>query len=113
MSPHINTAFSIPSIVKHRSHVCVSRVETLHVSLRSLLLNIPKFLEARLDTVSLGPDEASNTTRLEVIYNVTSLRLNPDYMYYYIHWTRSTYPISVSIRINMSDILLSFNVSPE
>ena len=89
----------------------VSQHYTCHCG--SLLLNIPKFLEARLDTVSLGPDEASNTTRLEVIYNVTSLRLNPDYMYYYIHWTRSTYPISVSIRIKMSDILLSFNVSPE
>ena len=60
--------------------------------LRSLLLNIPKFLEARLDTVSLGPDEDTNITRLEVIYNVTSLRLNPDYMYYYIHWTRSHLP---------------------
>ena len=74
--------------------------------LRSLLLNIPKFLEARLDTVSLGPDGDTNTTRLEVIYNVTSLRLNPDYMYYYIHWTRSQYPISVSIQIKMSNILL-------
>ena len=89
----------------------VSQHYTCHCG--SLLLNIPKFLEARLDTVSLGPDEASNITRLEVIYNVTSLRLNPDYMYYYIHWTRSQYPISVSIRIKMSDILLSLNVSPE
>ena len=79
----------------------------------SLVFNIPKFLEARLDTVSLGPDEDTNTTRLEVIYNVTSLRLNPDYMYYYIHWTRSQYPISVSIQIKMSNILLFFNVSSE
>ena len=29
-----------------------------------------------------------NVTREVVIYNVTSLRVDPDYMYYYIHWTR-------------------------
>ena len=28
----------------------------------------------------------SNTT--QIMYNVTELRVNPDYMYYYIHWTR-------------------------
>ena len=29
-----------------------------------------------------------NVTREVMIYNVTSLRVDPDYMYYYIHWTR-------------------------
>ena len=29
-----------------------------------------------------------NVTREVLIYNVTSLRVDPDYMYYYIHWTR-------------------------
>ena len=42
----------------------------------SIALNIPKFLEAKLDTFSFMQN------------NVTSLRLNKDYMYYYIHWTR-------------------------
>ena len=55
--------------------------------LGSVLLNIPKFLEAKLDTVSY-PQTGTNDTINIVIYNVTSLRLDPDYMYYYIHWTR-------------------------
>ena len=52
----------------------------------SILLNIPKFLEAKHDTVVYQDD--NNVTHETVIYNVTSLRVNPDYMYYYIHWTR-------------------------
>ena len=56
--------------------------------LGSLALNIPKFLEAKLDTLTFT-DTGTNDTSEMVIYNVTSLRLDPDYMYYYIHWTRS------------------------
>ena len=55
--------------------------------LGSVLLNIPKFLEAKLDTLSYT-EAGTNDTIEVVIYNVTSLRLDPDYMYYYIHWTR-------------------------
>ena len=52
----------------------------------SLVLNFPKFLEAKLVTVEVEDD---NLTMVEVIdYDVTELRLNPDYIYYYIHWTR-------------------------
>ena len=32
--------------------------------------------------------EDGNVTKEFLIYNVTSLRVNPDYMLYYIHWTR-------------------------
>ena len=33
--------------------------------------------------------DEKNVTEEILIYNVTELRLNPNYMYYYIHWTRS------------------------
>ena len=52
----------------------------------SILLNIPKFLEAKHDLVEYQDED--NVTQEMVIYNVTSLRVDPDYMYYYIHWTR-------------------------
>jgi len=58
----------------------------LPAMLLSVALNIPKFLEARLDTHEWIDER--NVTREVVIYNVTSLRVDPDYMYYYIHWTR-------------------------
>ena len=52
----------------------------------SILLNIPKFLEAKHDIVEYQDED--NVTQEMLIYNVTSLRVDPDYMYYYIHWTR-------------------------
>ena len=52
----------------------------------SFLLNIPKFLEAK-HQIFVEQDEF-NQTKEVLIYNVTSLRLDPDYMLYYIHWTR-------------------------
>ena len=52
----------------------------------SILLNIPKFLEAKHEIVEYQDED--NVTQEMVIYNVTSLRVDPDYMYYYIHWTR-------------------------
>jgi len=54
--------------------------------LASILLNIPKFLEARLQVLEWTNSE--NVTVETVWYNVTSLRINPDYVYYYVHWTR-------------------------
>ena len=52
----------------------------------SVLLNIPKFMEAQLVTVMVM--DANNQTSEVMMYNVTSLRMDPNYMYYYIHWTR-------------------------
>ena len=56
--------------------------------LASLLLNLPKFLEARLENFTYVHN---NVTRSNLIINVTSLRVNPDYSYYYIGWTRYKY----------------------
>ena len=53
--------------------------------LASILLNLPKFLEARLETVTYVED---NVTQSSVMINVTRLRVDPHYSYYYIGWTR-------------------------
>ena len=55
--------------------------------LASVILNIPKFLEARL-TVNKTWDGEMNMTRETVLFTPTRLRLDQDYVYYYIHWTR-------------------------
>ena len=52
----------------------------------SILLNIPKFLEAKHEMMEY--QDENNVSQEILIYNVTRLRVNPDYMYYYIHWTR-------------------------
>ena len=44
-------------------------------------------IQVRFDTMQWI--DKNNGTEEIVIYNVTSLRIDPDYMYYYIHWTRS------------------------
>ena len=68
-----------------------SRVRVLSYFLPSMigsvLLNIPKFLEATLVPMTVVDHETNISSEI-IIYNVTSLRLDPDYMYYYIHWTR-------------------------
>ena len=51
----------------------------------SILLNIPKFMEAKLVTHTY---KDMNMTVEITAYDVTNLRVNPDYVYYYIHWTR-------------------------
>ena len=56
--------------------------------LASILLNLPKFLEARLENLTYVHN---NVTRSNLVINVTSLRINPDYSYYYIGWTRYKY----------------------
>ena len=52
----------------------------------SIILNIPKFLEAKHEMMEYKDE--NNVSQEVLIYNVTSLRVNPDYMFYYIHWTR-------------------------
>ncbi|XP_023346387.1 FMRFamide receptor isoform X2 [Eurytemora carolleeae] len=52
----------------------------------SLLLNIPKFLEARIEYKTFK--DAENNETAEPYYAPTELRLDTDYVYYYIHWTR-------------------------
>ena len=54
--------------------------------LLSLVLNFPKFLEAKLETKEVFDD---NMTVVKVVdYDVTELRRDPDYIYYYVHWIR-------------------------
>ena len=71
--------------------------------LASVILNIPKFLEAKIDYFNLV-DEHNNSHSI-MTYNVTSLRVDPDYMYYYIHWVRlvttGLVPFSYLVYMNM------------
>ena len=52
----------------------------------SILLNIPKFFETEL-VLRHFTDENNNTYSV-MDFDITSLRLDPDYIYYYVHWTR-------------------------
>ena len=52
----------------------------------SILLNIPKFLEFQF--VTRNVTDLLNTTSLVTDYDVTALRLDQDYIFYYTHWTR-------------------------
>ena len=54
--------------------------------LAALLINIPKFFETELRRKEISGH--GNSTRYVYDYNITSLRLNPDYIFYYIHCTR-------------------------
>ena len=50
----------------------------------SIILNVPKFLEAKLITIEVEDDNITD-------YDVTELRVDPDYIYYYVHWTRYSF----------------------
>ena len=52
----------------------------------SILVNIPKFLE--FEFVTRNVTDVLNTTSLVTDYDVTDLRLDQDYIFYYTHWTR-------------------------
>ena len=52
----------------------------------SVIINIPKFLEAKLVIIKNLDDGNRMSERMEFAF--TSLRLNPSYIYYYTHWTR-------------------------
>ena len=52
----------------------------------SLLLNIPKFFETELVFHNITDDQ--NNTLSMIDFEISSLRLDPDYIYYYVHWTR-------------------------
>ena len=53
----------------------------------SVSLNIPRFFELQLVYVNMTDN--NNITREVWDLYPTPLRLNPDYIHYYIHWTRS------------------------
>ena len=52
----------------------------------SLILNIPKFLEAKF--IVRNKTDSQNITFEVLDFSFTQLRLNPTYIYYYTHWTR-------------------------
>ena len=54
--------------------------------LASVILNIPKFFETELVTIEIEDDNGSTVQLVD--YNITSLRFDPSYILYYIHWTR-------------------------
>jgi hypothetical protein len=61
-------------------------VYILPAFLLAILVNIPKFFETELFLVD-RLDDANNTIKM-IDYNVTNLRIHPDYILYYTHWTR-------------------------
>ena len=67
-----------------------SRVHLMTYVLPSILvsiaLNIPKFLETQF--VTRNVTDAKNVTTLVTDYDVTDLRLDQDYIFYYTNWTR-------------------------
>ena len=72
-----------------------------------MLVNIPKFLETELIIVNMTSEE--NTTREVLDYEITSLRLDQDYVFYYINWTRLIFtgviPFIYLIVVNMLIVL--------
>ena len=52
----------------------------------SVILNIPKFFETELVTVNMIDERGVNVPMID--YNITDLRKDTDYIFYYIHWTR-------------------------
>ena len=65
-------------------HALVFILPTLFISVS---LNIPRFLE--LELVYVNVTDTDNITREVRSFEVTPLRLDPDYIEYYIFWTRS------------------------
>ena len=76
--------------IQYRGHI-MKRSSSLHIIIFilpsfvvSLLLNLPKFFETRLSPKILSDED----NRTLMIINISSLRMDPDYIYYYVHWTR-------------------------
>ena len=61
-------------------------VYILPALLLSVILNIPKFLETELVTIDMVDDSGASIHIID--YNITDLRKDPDYIFYYINWTR-------------------------
>ena len=81
----------------------------------SILLNIPKFLETKF--VTRNVTDETNVTTLVTDYDVTDLRLDPDYIFYYTHWARllltgllpaaylATINIAICVKLSRKQIL--------
>ena len=60
------------------------------VILMAMLLNIPKFLEAQFTWIPIRNNETGNSDLMEyeIGYKTTDLRDDPNYIQFYINWTR-------------------------
>ena len=52
----------------------------------AILLNVPKFLEARFEWTN--STNANGSLEYELSYTITELRDDPNYIQFYINWTR-------------------------
>ena len=77
--------------------------------LGSVLLNIPKFFESELVTYELVAD-GLNTTCNITLYDATPLRVDPDYVFYYVHWTRLVWLGTMTMIRNIFKIYLFYSV---
>ena len=60
------------------------------VVLTALILNVPKFLEAHLTWTPIEANGTINDSHVEyeIGYQTTALRDDPNYIQFYINWTR-------------------------
>ena len=80
--------------------------------LLSIILNIPKFFETEL-VRTIGTDE-NNKTHSLVDFEITSLRVNPDYIYYYVHWTRLLFTgVIPFVFLSIINLLIYVNIKKE
>ena len=63
---------------------------------------LPKFFETELFTITVLNDKNESVTMID--YNITQLRIDPDYIFYYMHW--------LGIKITMSTSVDNPNVYP-
>ncbi|CAB4070258.1 unnamed protein product [Lepeophtheirus salmonis] len=93
--------------IKYRSISCTESVNLrvakhmTPVIVISVLINLPKFFETRLAEVSTGIDN-----KTEIDFEITELRANENYIYFYIHWGRlfgtGVIPMIVLLFLNMN-----------
>ena len=49
---------------------------------------LPKFFETELFTITVLNEKNESVTMID--YNITQLRIDPDYSFYYMHWLAIT-----------------------
>ena len=90
---NFNIKFLIPRPLIYRSLEATKSYSTrilaylLPSLLASVLLNIPKFMEAKFVTYEEGV-EGNKTVVTVVDYEPSELRRDHNYIYYYVHWIR-------------------------
>jgi len=86
--PHV---YRNRSSMMTRTDSSVSRITkyVILIVVFSTTYNIPKFLETELVEYEITEPEANNTVNVTyVTYSLTQLRNDPDYIFYYVNWSR-------------------------